>query len=55
MILTLNIIGIFHGILLMSAATFLASIDEEEKVARQSFGDKEFLITLSDEYSDNSL
>lgn len=38
----------------MSAATFLASIDEED-MARQSFGDKEFLITLSDEYSDNSL
>ena len=52
-ILTLISLG-FSGILLMSAATFLASIDEED-MARQSFGDKEFLITLSDEYSDNSL
>lgn len=52
-ILTLISLG-FSGILLMSAATFLASIDEED-MARQSFGDKEFLITLSDEYSGNSL
>lgn len=46
-ILTLISLG-FSGILLMSAATFLSSIDEED-MARQSFGNKEFLLTLSDE------
>lgn len=52
-ILTLISLG-FSGILLMSAATFLASIDEED-MARQSFGNQEFLLALSDEENNNPL
>ncbi|PXV93360.1 ABC-type lipoprotein release transport system permease subunit [Lachnotalea glycerini] len=44
-VLTLLSLG-FTGVMLMSAATYLNSVDEEN-VARKAFGDKEFSIALS--------